>query len=210
MIQVRNNLEQISQIISIAELPLVVVLTKMIIIYYNKKKITILYSRMIDHWDKDRNTEEIEIMRRTGDKGRKIALLCISLGNASVIVSSIQWFFENLSDWKTSGHFKNYTLYVEAYYPFTWNYSPIFEITSLIELIGIFLATVAYIGVDGFFCQVVLHLSGEYNVLRVQLLNLVNNFNVTIFDNEFDEKFGYIVDVHDHINSSLSSTERLR
>lgn len=155
---------------------------------------------MIDHWEKDRSNEEIDIMLKKGYKGRKIALLCISLGNASIMVCSIQWIFENLSDWKSSGHFKNYTLYVEAYYPFTWNYSPIFEVTSLIELIGTIVATIAYIGVDGFFCQVVLHLSGEYNVLRLQLLNLVNNFNVTIFDREFDEKFGYIVNAHEHIN----------
>ncbi|XP_051164865.1 uncharacterized protein LOC127283813 [Leptopilina boulardi] len=102
-----------------------------------------------------------------------------------MIARLIQWIFENLNDWNNQHHFKNYTLYVEAYYPFVWNYSPVFEVTCIIEYFGTFLATVAYTGTDGFFSQIVLHLSGEYHILRLQLLRLSFAFAQTAYDCEW-------------------------
>lgn len=155
---------------------------------------------MIDHWRKNRTSDELRIMIKHGDRGKKIAQLCIFLGHATMIARLVQFIFENLSNWSSADHFKNYTLYVEAYYPYTWNYSPMFELTCIIEYFGTFLATVAYTGTDGFFSQIVLHFSGEYHILRLQLLDLVSNFNIKQVGSEFNEKFSHIVDVHEHIN----------
>ncbi|XP_043466421.1 uncharacterized protein LOC122501191 [Leptopilina heterotoma] len=203
LIQVRDNIDLISQIVSTAELPYLVALTKMSVLYYNKEKMIILYGCMMDHWERNRSNKEVEIMMKKGVEGKKIAVLCMFLGHATMVARLVQWIFENLQNWNNSERFKNYTLYVEAYYPFNWNYTPMFEITCFIEYFGTFLATAAYTGTDGFFSQTVLHISGEYNILRLQLLELVNNFNVTIFGHEFDEKIGYIVDVHEHLNRKL-------
>ncbi|XP_051164867.1 uncharacterized protein LOC127283815 [Leptopilina boulardi] len=207
LIQVKNNLDLISQIVSTVELPYVVALTKMSVLYYSKEKITILYDYMIDHWKKTRSNDEIKIMMKNGDKGKKIALLCTFLGHATMISRLVPWTFENFNCWNDSEHFKNYTLYVEAYFPYTWNYSPVFELTCFIEFVGIYLGMIAYTGTDGFFSQIVLHLSGEYLILSLKLIDIVNTFKVTKIDYEFDEKFGQIVDVHYHINSCIAILE---
>ncbi|XP_051164866.1 uncharacterized protein LOC127283814 [Leptopilina boulardi] len=207
LIQVRDNFDHMTHIISVAEIPYLIALTKMSVLFYKKEKMTILYNNIVNHWKETRSNEEIKIMMKKGDEGKKIALLCMFLGHAAMIARLIQCIFENLSNWSSSDHYKNYTLFVEGYYPFTWNYSPVFEITYIIQLFGLYLGMVAYSGTDAFFSQIVLHLSGEYLILSIKLTDIVNTFKITKVDYKFDKKFGHIVDLHDHINSCITILE---
>ncbi|XP_051164864.1 uncharacterized protein LOC127283812 [Leptopilina boulardi] len=203
LIQVRDNLRLITQIVCAAELPFLVAVIKMCILYYNKETIKILYGYIIDNWKTNRSNDEIKIMMKEGYRGKKIAIFCMSMGFATMIARLIQWIFENLSNWHNPDHFKNYTLYIEAYFPYNWNYSPIFELSCIIEFVGTYLSIVVYTGTDGFFSQIVLHLSGEYIILGLKLMDIIN----TKVGYEFDEKLGHIIDVHDHINSCIGILE---
>lgn len=158
---------------------------------------------MIDHWNKKRSNQESDIMFQSGQRGKNFSLFCMCLGHVSVNARLIQFIFENLSNWRNPNLYKNYTLYIEGYYPYTWNYSPIFEITSFTQYFGIFVGTIAYTGTDGFFSLIVLHLSGQYQILRLQLSDIVNEVGGRKSWTEFNERFSKIIFLHEHINRFL-------
>lgn len=159
-----------------------------------------LFSSFIDDWEKKKNSQQLNIMLKTGRSGRRISFLCIFMGLLTVHARIPQILFLNFDTWKRNDADKNFTLYIEAYFPYDWNYSPVFEITCIIEYIGTFLATVAYTGTDGFFSQIAFHLSGQYHILRLRLLELVNKTDNLKSWVEFDEKLNCIIQIHEHIN----------
>ncbi|XP_043466429.1 odorant receptor 4-like [Leptopilina heterotoma] len=208
LIQIWGNLDLISQILSTAELPFTVALIKMIVLLYNKEKMSNLLLSFINEWDKIVNSEQLNIMLKAGKSGRKLSFLCIFMGLLTVHARIPQIIFINFDTWRRNDdEDKNFTLYIEAYFPYNWKYSPIFEITCFIEYVGTFLATVAYTGTDGFFSQIAFHLSGQYHILRLRLLDLVNKTENIKSWTHFDNQLRGIIQVHEHINRCIHILE---
>ncbi|XP_043466422.1 uncharacterized protein LOC122501192 [Leptopilina heterotoma] len=108
-------------------------------------EMTILFDIMIGHWTKKKNKEELKIMQKNGYHGKKFSLICIILPYSTVHCRLLQWVLENISNWNNPiGN--NFTLYVEAHYPFSWSYTPIFEITCFLQYLGVsfYFAQTAY------------------------------------------------------------------
>lgn len=162
---------------------------------------SILYENFIDDWERKKSNEELDIMNNSGQDGKKISLLCIFLGQITPVARLIQIIFENLNNWNNhDDDFKNYTLYIDAYFPFEWNYSPVFELTCSMEYIGTLMAALAYSGTDGLFSEIAFHLTGQYHILRLKLLNIVNKMNENTLFIDIDDGFSYIVNNHERIN----------
>lgn len=142
-------------------------------------------------------------MLESGRKGRKFALVCLTLSYSAVHCRVIIWIFENLKNWQSHEHYRNYTLYFEGYFPYIWNYSPVFELTCFLEYIGMMCATFPNTGTDAFFSQLIYHFIGEYKILRLNLLDLVRNFKNNMSESEYNDKFRDIILQHCHINRSI-------
>ncbi|XP_051164625.1 odorant receptor 4-like isoform X2 [Leptopilina boulardi] len=207
LIQIWGNLDLISQILSTAELPFTVALIKMIVLLYNKEKMSNLLLSFINNWNKTINCQHLNIMLKAGKSGRKISFLCIFMGLLTVHARIPQILFLNFDIWRRNDVDANFTLYIEAYFPYDWNYSPVFEITCFIQYVGTFLATVAYTGTDGFFSQIAYHLSGQYHILRLRLLDLVNKTENIKSWIEFDNQLNGIIQNHEHINRCIQILE---
>lgn len=155
---------------------------------------------MIDHWDKKKSNKELEIMLESGQKGKRFALICIILSYSTVHCRLFQWIIENLKNWENPENNRNYTLYLEAYFPYKWDYSPIFEITCCFQYMGIMSAAFSNSGTDAFFNQIIYHFVGQYQILRLKLVDLVTNINNNMSESEYNEEFKHIVYTHYHIN----------
>lgn len=155
---------------------------------------------MKDDWIRDKSNKELDIMITSGYKGKQFSLICIMMGHITVNSRLFQWILENVPNWKNPEQFKNFTLFADAYFPFTWNYTPTFELVCCFEYIGTICATFAYSGTDSFYCQVSFHLAAQFHILRLRLLDLVNNVDCKKLESEFDKEFGRIISVHYHIN----------
>lgn len=154
---------------------------------------------MIQHWNEIKDEKELNIMLENRRRGKQFATICVVLAYSTVHGRVFQWIVENLNNWKSPEYYKNYTLLVEAYFPFQWNYSPIFEITCLVQYIGIICSTLSNCGTDCFFSQITFHFVGQYQILRVKLAELIKNINNNTSKLEFREKFKFILCTHCHI-----------
>lgn len=163
---------------------------------------TILFDIMIGHWTKKKNKEELKIMQKNGYHGKKFSLICIILPYSTVQCRLFQWILENMSNWNNQDG-NNFTLYVEAHYPFNWSYTPIFEITCFLQYAGVLCATFANSGADSFFSQIIFHFIGQYQILRLKLAALIKNIENNMPEFEFNKEFKNIVYIHHHINRSL-------
>ncbi|XP_051164862.1 odorant receptor 4-like [Leptopilina boulardi] len=208
MYQVRHDIDLLSQIISTVELPVALAMSKMNVFYFNRKNITLLYDHMAKYWENHKSNIELEIMRKKGVMGLRMAYICLGMGHATMVARFTQCVFENLSSWSSPERYCNYSLFVDAYYPFTWNYTPRFESVAWTQITAIYFAMVAYSGSDSYYSQTVFHLCAEYNILRVKLTDLVNNYKVSnISNNEFYKTLGYIVENHVEINICIEHLE---
>ncbi|XP_043466426.1 uncharacterized protein LOC122501198 [Leptopilina heterotoma] len=167
--QVWQDLDRLSNVLCSAELAFIVASTKMIVLYRNKKKMTTLYDYMMADWKRKKSTEELDIMIENGRKGRRFSLICIVTGHVTVTFRMFQWILENIPNWRSPEYYKNYTLFADAYYPFTWNYNPAFEFVTSFEYIGIILATCAYSGSDAYFSQISTHYTAQFHILLSNL-----------------------------------------
>ncbi|XP_043466417.1 odorant receptor 4-like [Leptopilina heterotoma] len=201
--QVWGDIDLMSNVLCTAELPFLVALSKMIILFY----LSVLFDKFLDDWKRKKSDEELDIMNISAQFGKKISLLCIFLGQATPVARLVQIIFENLSNWSSSDHLKNFTLYIDAYYPYEWNYTPVYEITCFMEYIGTFMAALAYSGTDGLFSEIAFHLSGQYHILRHKLFHIVNEIDENTSLTDIDESFSYIVKFHDRINSCIDIVE---
>lgn len=162
-----------------------------------------LYRNFVEDWERKKDFEELEIMINSGQQGKKISFICIFLGQATPVARLFQIIFENMSEWSRNDVYKNYTLYIDAYIPYNWNYTPVFEITCLIEYIGTLMAALSYSGTDGLFSEIAFHLSGQYHILRLKLLDIVNRMNQNTSWIDIDKTFSNVVDNHERINRFL-------
>lgn len=154
---------------------------------------------MIHHWKKNKNKNELNIMLENRQRGKFFALTCIILAYSTVHGRFFQWIIENLNNWKNPEYYKNYTLFVEAYFPFKWNYTPIFELTCFIEYFAIICSTLSNCGTDCFFSQITFHFVGQYQILRLKFTDLIKNNENNTSKSEFNKKFKHIICIHNHI-----------
>lgn len=162
-----------------------------------------LYENFIDDWERKKDIEELDIMINSGQVGKKISCLCVLLGQLTPLALLFQTSFENMSEWSKKYMYKNYTLFVDAYYPYDWNYTPVFEITCFTEYLGTVIASLSYSGIDGLFSEIAFHLSAQYHILRLKLLDIVNKMNKNTSWIDIDQAFSNIVDRHERINRFL-------
>ncbi|XP_051164628.1 odorant receptor 4-like [Leptopilina boulardi] len=205
--QVWGDMDRLSNVLCVAELPYLVAFIKMIVLYRNKQKMSTLYSFMMDDWNRKKSNDELEIMIKSGDRGKRFSMVCIIMGHATAHSRMLQCIFENIPNWNSPGHFKNYTLYVDSYFPFTWNYYPAFELLCCFQYVGSVCATFSYSGTDSFFSQISFHYTAQYYILRMRLLHLINNFNNKNCESKFNEEFNRIINIHYYINSCIEIVE---
>ena len=159
-----------------------------------------LYSFIVQDWESKKTDQEKDIMLKYGQTGKTVSFICNLLGHGTIIARGVLVFFENLEIYRNHDLNATRTLYVEAYFPFDWNYSPVFEITCFVEYIVTVLATVCYCSTDGFFGQIAFHLCGQYRILRLNLLGIIPEIDNEVYHGNFDEKLSRIVNAHERIN----------
>ena len=162
-----------------------------------------LYSFIVQDWESKKTDQEKDIMLKYGQISKTVSFICILLSHGTINARIVIVFFENLEIYRNHDINATRTLYVEAYFPFDWNYSPVFEITCFVEYIVTVLATVSYSSIDAFFCQIAFHLCGQYSILRLNLLGIVPEINNEVSRGNFNEKLSRIVNAHERINRFL-------
>lgn len=100
---------------------------------------------------------------------------------------------------------------MNAYFPFEYNYSPVFELTYFFDHLAGFLANICNCGVDGLFFQIGFHYLAQFRILHLKMMNIADVTNINNNNNnsplyfDFDKKLSQIVQKHEHINRFLNN-----
>ena len=139
-------------------------------------------------------------MTHFAKKCRKVSLLYIFLSQSTFAFYTTQQISVAIIEWRNDLTNITRTTYVEAYFPYDVNKTPNFQLTWLMQCISIQLANIAFAAIDSFFAILVLHLCGQFRVLRQRVLECVQETDEEFCKWKLREKVFSIVQKHEHLN----------
>ncbi|XP_043466414.1 uncharacterized protein LOC122501184 [Leptopilina heterotoma] len=98
-------------------------------------------------------------------------------------------------------------LFLVSHFPYETNFTPMFEMTWLMQCLTTFLATVTYAGVHGFFGILIIHLCGQFAVLKYRLINVIEEIVNKKCKKQFQEEFAIIVQRNQQLNRFVIAIE---
>ncbi|XP_014468435.1 PREDICTED: odorant receptor Or2-like [Dinoponera quadriceps] len=179
-------------------LPLLISALKMSILWSKKKALAPLIDMIAKDWTKVKLKEERNVMLKRAKITRVFA---ICGGFMILLAFSITVVFPCFG--LTLRHVTNLTdpgkpTPIQSYYLYDVTESPQFELTLLMQGIGLGLSGLTYTGVDTFFGLLVLHICGQLENLHIRLTNLGKNLN-------FKETLKY--NIMDHVRLIRNATK---
>lgn len=147
------------------------------------------------------------IMLKMSNSARKLSLICLILSQGTFQFHTAGEIYYNIIDAKLS-NFNNSgnsarRLFIVSHFPYETTFTPIFEMTWLMQCLTTFLATVTYAGVHGFFGILIIHLCGQFAVLKLRLINVIEEIVNKKRKKQFQEEFAIIVRRHQQLNRSF-------
>ncbi|KAG5321777.1 OR13A protein, partial [Acromyrmex heyeri] len=157
-------------------LPLLITMLKVFIMWYNKGALSPLIDMIVKDWIKVKMEEERIVMLKQAKITRSLAICGVLMILSTLVITFGSFLFG-----KTLRHVTNFTdpvgkhLPIQAYYPHDVSNSPNFELTYLIQVIGLTTSGLSYTAVDNFLGLLILHICGQMENLHLRLLNLGKN-----------------------------------
>ncbi|XP_051164634.1 odorant receptor 13a-like, partial [Leptopilina boulardi] len=201
LIMIWGDIEIMSEILCKVELPSIIILLMIYVIQKNKSELQPIVASINEDWNNSKSKEERMIMLKMSYSARKISLICLLLSQGTFNFHTAGEIYYNIID-KSNIFNDNYTrrLYILSHFPYETNFTPIFEITWFTQCLTTFLATVTYAGVHGFFGILIIHLCGQFAVLKYRLINVVDEIVSGNCKKQFQDEFAIIVKRHQQLN----------
>ncbi|XP_011704776.1 PREDICTED: odorant receptor 85b-like [Wasmannia auropunctata] len=184
LIRVRRDMILVIDNLQIT-LPLMVVSLKLVMMRWKRTALLPIIKMMAEDWMALKSDAERDVMIKRARTARLIVIigyiLMIFAFSTIIIFPCFGIPFRritNLTD-------RDRLLPLQTYYFYDTDKSPQFELTFTIQAITIFLAAIIYTSVDAFLGLAVLHICGQLENFRSQLVNLVSgeDFNSALRNN---------------------------
>ncbi|XP_043466416.1 odorant receptor 13a-like [Leptopilina heterotoma] len=169
-----NDIELFSEVLCKINLPVLVVLLMIAVFIRKHEDLTTLVMVMKEDWNTTEVEEEKLIMLKMAKSARKISLICTFLSQATFVSHTLSELLITINNRFQSPGNLTYRLYLVSYFPYDTNSSPKFELTWLTQCSSTFLATLTYSGVHSLFAVFVMHLCGQFNILRIRITSTIN------------------------------------
>ncbi|NP_001177488.1 odorant receptor 37 isoform X1 [Nasonia vitripennis] len=149
-------------------------------------------------------------MRREASKGRLITIADYSLMTICcvgfIILPTLGFhvrIVNNVTDYASYG---NRALLVQSYYPYDYYESPAFELTNLVQLTAAFFVGMTVAIPDDYFCALMFHVSGQFEILGLQIENLMGKDDAK--EGVDWSLLGSFVERHVHLNRMVATLEK--
>lgn len=133
-------------------------------------------------------------------KCRNISLLYVFLSQSTFVSYTTQQIFVAIIEGKSNLTNIKRETYVESYFPYDINKSLNFQLSWLMQCISIQFGNIAYAAIDSFFAILVLHICGQFRVLRQRVLECVEETDGEFRKWKLQDKVSLIVRRHEHLN----------
>ncbi|XP_012533427.1 uncharacterized protein LOC105835038 isoform X2 [Monomorium pharaonis] len=183
IVQVWGNMVLVIENLRIA-IPLLITSVKYIIMLWKQTVFLSIINMMVEDWMVFKlNTERAIMIKRA-----QTARLIMIIGYIITVMVLLLWTISSSFGIQTvlAMNFTDRRKFLPlfAYHFYDVNKSPQFELTFFIQTISMLFAITIYMSVDALLVLMVLHICGQLENFRCQLVNLIscNNFNKTLND----------------------------
>ncbi|KAF7410506.1 hypothetical protein HZH68_004887 [Vespula germanica] len=181
--------------LSVANLTVIIALTKITIFWFNGRSIQNLLALMTNDRKEADTEEEIKKMMKIASISRRISIGSTVITNAVVVL----WAMSRFLLMRQSGR---RALFLLSSFPYESLITPNFELTSVGQIVSAFCTATTYTVVDTFVAMLILHVCGQFSYLRQKISELGTNDDV-----DFRKKLAKIVKKHDTLNKFADTIE---
>lgn len=157
-----------------------------------------IVAQISEDWNNPKTEEERIIMLKMAHSARKISIICLLLSQGTFNFHTAGEIYYNVID--TSLNNNTRRLFFLSHFPYETKHSPIFELTWFSQCLSTFLACLTYVGVHGFFGILIIHLCGQFAILKFRLINVIDEIAHDNSKKEFKSEYVTIIKRHQQLN----------
>ncbi|XP_076621657.1 odorant receptor 13a-like [Colletes latitarsis] len=194
-----GNLEQITQSLCLANIPVINAVVKLIVTWYCQKDLKPLVKSFYDDWYRSKSEEEKATMMRNANLTKNISTWCTILSQLMVTIYIGLRTVTIVTCDRSKVTQDNLVLY-PGYFPYNVRQPIVLLLTNLSQAFAAYCATIPYTSVDTFIAMLVLHTCGQFENLRRRLERLMDDKNGTRNVHQIKKQLASIVKRHEHLN----------
>ncbi|XP_033303004.1 odorant receptor 4-like [Bombus bifarius] len=202
-----GNLELVTENLSTANIPGINAMIKLIFAWYYKDSFKPIMKSFYDDWRSAKTEEEKTAMLKMAKPANFISVWCsiltLTMVTAYLSLRSINVY---LSD-RLHENQDHLSLY-PGYFPYNIRPVPILLMTNFAQVIAGYSATICYTTVDTFIAMLVLHICGQFEILRKKLTRLMGGEEGNRSIDEFQKELVWIITKHEHLNWLAQTIEK--
>ncbi|XP_057336174.1 odorant receptor 4-like [Microplitis mediator] len=162
----------------IITLPFFTAVFKLNVLWYKERDLQALFNKINEDWSTPRNTMEHNLMIKNATVARNVTLFAYILVIWVILIHHLPlWIGGIVPRTPTNITDGSRALVMQTIYFYNVTESPIFEITGMCQFMSSLVAGSAYTTIDCVFGTLILHVSGQLQVLELRVNNLCNNYN---------------------------------
>ncbi|KYN05950.1 Putative odorant receptor 13a [Cyphomyrmex costatus] len=153
-------------------LPLTIAIIKLCIVWLRKEDVLCLLNMIKNDWLKSKMAKERDIMIKRARTARIFTIFGFLIMLASFCLSVILPVFGISIRYITNETDPGKLMPLQSYYIYDQDKSPFYEITYIVQCLGMSMAVFMYTGVDSFLGLLVFHVCGQLENLKVRIIHL--------------------------------------
>ncbi|XP_011156955.3 odorant receptor 49b [Solenopsis invicta] len=163
-------------------LPLFIILIKLSTMWIRKKDILLLLNMIKDDWLKPKKIKERDVMKKRARLARIFTIFGYFMMLVSYILVVVLPIFGISMRYLTNKTDPDKLTPLQSYYIYDKNKSPFFEVSYIMQSLGLMVAGVTYSSVDSFFGLLVFHVCGQLENLKMRIIHLdkFKNFEIAL------------------------------
>ncbi|KAK1133300.1 hypothetical protein K0M31_011116 [Melipona bicolor] len=194
-----GDLELVTENLSTANIPGINAMIKLIFALYYKESFKPIMKSFYDDWHNIKTEEEKAVMLKMVKPAKFISIWCsmltITMVTAYLSLRAVTVYLTDRVNEKQD----RLSLY-PGYFPFDIRSAPILITINFAQVIAGYSATICYTTVDTFIAMLIMHMCGQFAILRKKLLRLMGNKKESRSIDEFQKELASIVIKHEQLN----------
>ncbi|CAK9811499.1 hypothetical protein ANTQUA_LOCUS6838 [Anthophora quadrimaculata] len=194
-----GDLELVTENLSTANIPGINAIMKLIFAWYHKDTLKPVMKSFFDDWEGSNTKEEREIMLKRAKTASQISIWCtiLTLAMVTAYLSLRAWIVFNSYN---SNVKQDRLLLYPGYFPYNIRPIGILILSNLGQVAAAYPAVIAYTTVDTFIAMLIVHMCGQFELLRKKLQRIMGDDKNTRSADEIHKELVSIVKRHEQLN----------
>ncbi|XP_076761059.1 odorant receptor 13a-like [Xylocopa sonorina] len=194
-----DDLELVTENLSTANIPGINAAIKLFIAWRHRKSFKPIVKSFYDDWRGPKTEEERAVMFDRAKSARFISVWCsvLTLSMVTVYLSLRAIIIYQSNRLNES---QDRLVLYPGYFPYNVRPVPVLVLTNLGQVVAAYSAVICYTTVDTFIAMLVMHLCGQFQILRKKTQKLMGDERGSRSADEIQKELTWIVKRHEHLN----------